>query len=76
VRLGVANLPEGVNWTQIVAAALLGGIGFTVSLFISGLAFVQADLLNFAKLGVLMGSAVAGVLGAVFLKLSTRQNRV
>ena len=75
VRLGIASLPEGVNWTQIVAVALLGGIGFTVSLFISGLAFTQADLLNFAKLGVLMGSAVAGVLGAVFLKLSTGRNR-
>jgi NhaA family Na+:H+ antiporter len=75
VRLGIASLPEGVNWTQIVAVALLGGIGFTVSLFISGLAFAQADLLNFAKLGVLMGSAVAGVLGAVFLKLSTGRNR-
>jgi NhaA family Na+:H+ antiporter len=75
VRLGVASLPEGVNWIQIASVALLGGIGFTVSLFISGLSFVQADLLNFAKLGVLMGSAVAGVLGAVFLKLSMGRNK-
>ena len=67
VRVGLARLPAGVGWADIVAGAAVGGIGFTVSLFITDLAFVEPGLTADAKLGVMFGSAVAGALGAVLL---------
>ena len=65
VKLGWAPLPEGCNWKQIASVALLGGIGFTVSLFIANLSFDTGDpilspLLDNAKLGILVGSLLAG----------------
>jgi NhaA family Na+:H+ antiporter len=63
VRLGFAGLPAGVSWRQLHGAAWLAGIGFTMSLFVSGLAFAAEELLTAAKLGVLAGSIVAGVVG-------------
>jgi NhaA family Na+:H+ antiporter len=67
VRLGLADLPQEVHWPHILGAGMLGGIGFTMSLFISGLAFVSPDLLNFSKLGILAGSILSIVAGSVFL---------
>lgn len=67
VRLGWAELPVSVRWSHILGAGMLGGIGFTMSLFISGLAFTDAALLNYSKLGILSGSILAIVAGAVFL---------
>jgi NhaA family Na+:H+ antiporter len=67
VRLGLAELPESVRWSHILGAGMLGGIGFTMSLFISGLAFTDAALLNYSKLGILSGSIFAIVAGALFL---------
>lgn len=67
VRLGFAALPYGVTWSQFYGVALLGGIGFTMSLFITNLAFT-GDLLNTeAKMGILLGSAIAGVFGYLIL---------
>ena len=67
VRLGFAALPYGVTWSQFYGVALLGGIGFTMSLFITNLAFT-GDLLNTeAKMGILVGSAIAGVMGYLVL---------
>ena len=67
VRLGLAELPSGVTWSQFYGVAILGGIGFTMSLFIANLAFTS-DLLNTeAKMGILLGSAIAGILGYVVL---------
>ena len=67
-------MPEGANWLQLYAVAVLCGIGFTMSLFIGTLAFehVGADRLQAVKLGVVIGSLICAVLGAVLLKLSTR----
>jgi Na+:H+ antiporter, NhaA family len=67
VRLRIADLPGGVRWQQIHGAAWLGGIGFTMSLFIAGLAFGSGPLLANAKLGILMGSATAGLIGYTLL---------
>jgi Na+:H+ antiporter, NhaA family len=67
VRSGVASMPEGVRWSHIIGASMLGGIGFTMSLFIAGLSFVTPDLLNVSKLGVLSGSILSGVAGLSFL---------
>ncbi len=70
VRVGFAQLPEGARFAQVLGIALLGGIGFTVSLFIAQLAFEDApQTLTMAKLGVLVGSALAAVLGTGLLRL-------
>ncbi|HSN97698.1 MAG TPA: Na+/H+ antiporter NhaA [Candidatus Nanopelagicales bacterium] len=68
VRLGWAALPRGVTWPQVHGVAWLGGIGFTMSLFVAGLAFAGApDLLTASKLGILAGSLVAGAVGGFLL---------
>lgn len=70
VRSRVTALPQGMNWQNVAGVSLLGGIGFTVSLFIANLSFGETDevLLNQAKLGVLVGTVLAGVLGYVVLR--------
>jgi Na+:H+ antiporter, NhaA family len=68
VRAGIAALPAGVTWRALAGAGVLGGIGFTMALFIAGLAFPDSSLLDAAKLGVLTASAIAGVVGWVLLR--------
>jgi NhaA family Na+:H+ antiporter len=69
VRAGIAALPSGINWRTLIGAAVLGGIGFTMSLFIAGLAFGGSpELLTSAKLGTLAASVVAGVVGWLVLR--------
>jgi NhaA family Na+:H+ antiporter len=67
VRLRLARLPQDVGWQHIVGMAALAGIGFTVSIFVTGLAYDDAALQEEAKLGVLVASAVAATVGAVLL---------
>ena len=67
VRLGVASLPERVSWRHIHGAGWLAGIGFTMSLFIADLAFTGDGRLTAAKLGILIASVCAGVIGSVVL---------
>jgi Na+:H+ antiporter, NhaA family len=67
VRLRVAELPAGVRWSHIHGAGWLGGIGFTMALFIAGLAFGGGPLLANAKLGILMASTTAGLVGYTLL---------
>jgi NhaA family Na+:H+ antiporter len=69
VRLGMGRLPNGATWRHIVGVGLLGGIGFTVSLLITGLAFEDPALVDEAKLGVLFASVVSGVAGFAYLRL-------
>ncbi len=71
VKLGFASLPRGVTWPMLLAAAVLGGIGFTMSLFIAGLAF-PPELQEAGKTGIIAGSALAAVVGAGLLKWSLR----
>jgi NhaA family Na+:H+ antiporter len=66
-RLGFAEIPSGVSWSQLTGVAALGGIGFTVSLFIAELAFGGTDLLDQAKVGVLAASVVAAAMGWLLL---------
>lgn len=68
VRSGAADLPGGVSWRHLHGAAWLGGIGFTMSLFIAGLAFSDAATLDTAKLGILGASVCAGLVGFAILK--------
>ena len=72
VKLRLAPMPDHSNWKMIGAVSMLGGIGFTVSLFIANLSFgdggpAELALLNDAKLGIVAGSLIAGLLGYVLL---------
>ncbi|ROR26626.1 sodium or potassium/proton antiporter (NhaA family) [Vibrio crassostreae] len=72
VKTGVAKLPEGVNFMNIFAVSVLCGIGFTMSIFISSLAFgpTNAGFDTLARLGILMGSTTAAILGYFLLSIS------
>ena len=72
IRLGAAEMPLGVTWGQIYGAAILAGIGFTMSLFVTDLAFPNRALIGSAKLGILAASALAGVAGFLILRLALR----
>lgn len=72
VKLGLARLPAGVGWMHVTAVGAVAGIGFTVSLFIADLAFPGTASLEAAKVGILVGSVLAGALGAALLKLASR----
>jgi NhaA family Na+:H+ antiporter len=69
VRLGLSQLPAGTTWRQVVGTALLGGIGFTVSLFITALAFDDGSLVQEAKAGIFAASVLAGTAGFIALRL-------
>jgi NhaA family Na+:H+ antiporter len=68
IRGGLATMPEGVSWRQLGAVGMLAGIGFTMSLFIAGLAFPRGPLLMAAKEGILIASTVAGLTGWLLLR--------
>ena len=68
VRLGIGRLPSGVTWSQVLGVGMLGGIGFTVAIFVSGIAFDDPALVDQAKLGVFGASLLAGVAGYLFLR--------
>lgn len=73
VRLGLGRLPAGVAWRQVMGAAWLAGIGFTMSLFIAQLAFAQPEQVEAAKLGILLASCVAAALGIGWLWTAARR---
>jgi NhaA family Na+:H+ antiporter len=74
LRLGVATLPADMRRTQVWGVAAVGGIGFTVSLFIAQLAFADPATVELAKVGIFAGSIASGILGALLL-VATRDRR-
>lgn len=66
VKSGVSPLPEGINWRGVLLVGVLAGIGFTMAIFVGGLAFSDAALLSAAKLGILAASATAAIVGLVY----------
>jgi len=76
VKLDLADLPAEASWGQMTGTALLCGIGFTMSLFIGLLAFEDPAIQDRVKIGILMGSAAAGLLGAAFLATFGRRARL
>ena len=68
VRFGLGRLPRNTTWRQIFGLAALAGIGFTVSLFVTGLAFDDPGLTDLAKIGIFAGSGAAGVIGYLLLR--------
>ena len=77
VLLGVAKLPSGVRWPQVIGVALVCGIGFTMSLFLASLAFEQGAeaYLGLDRLGILVDSLLSGTAGYAVLALSSRRTR-
>ena len=71
VRLGLAKLPEGASWPQLVGVAALCGVGFTMSLFIGSLAFEGPEYFTPLRLGVIVGSTLSGVTGYLFLRFAS-----
>jgi NhaA family Na+:H+ antiporter len=70
VAIGICRLPLGLNWKHIFGAGLLGGIGFTMSIFITNLAFTgDASTINTSKMAILLASLTAGIVGFIWLKL-------
>ena len=72
VKSGIAKLPDGISWKSLLGYACLAGIGFTMSLFIAMLAFGEGRPVNSAKLGILAGSLLAGIVAAIILKTTAR----
>ncbi len=74
IQFKLASLPQGVRWGHIFGVGIIAGVGFTVSLFISGLSFTDDALVSQSKMGILIGSLIAGVLGCLTL-LSMRKHQ-
>jgi NhaA family Na+:H+ antiporter len=72
VKLKWADLPSGMTWGRLYGLAWLAGIGFTMSLFIAGLAFVNSEFLSSAKTGILIASLISGIAGAVILSRNNK----
>jgi NhaA family Na+:H+ antiporter len=73
VKSGIAKLPDDVSWASLLGYACLAGIGFTMSLFIAMLAFDGVAPVGAAKIGILAGSLLAGVVATVILKTIGRR---
>ena len=76
VKTGMGSLPEGVKWTQVIGLGVLGGIGFTMSIFIAMLSYKTPELQTNAKFVVLITSVLAGAIGYMILKvIYNRENK-
>ena len=69
VRLGIGELPSSIKWRHVLGTGFLAGIGFTVAIFISGIAFDDPALVDQAKVGIFGASIIAGITGYLFLRL-------
>ncbi|MGN6211210.1 Na+/H+ antiporter NhaA [Parafilimonas sp.] len=76
VKAGLCQLPSQVSWTNIIGAGVLAGIGFTMSIFITMLAFNDAAIVNSAKIAILIGSVIAGITGLLWLRLSLKKQNI
>ena len=75
IKSNLAILPENVTMKQLAGVSILGGLGFTMSLFINSLAFEDPVLINSAKMGILIGSLTAGLIGYLLIKLSLKSRK-
>jgi len=72
IKLKISELPEKVNFKQLVGVSFLGGLGFTMSLFINNLAYTDPVLVDSAKMGILIGSLIAGTLGYITIRMTVK----
>ncbi len=70
LKLKLTKLPKDINWNQLIAVGFLGGIGFTMSIFITLLAFEDKQIINNSKLMILIASLISGTIGYIWLKIS------
>ena len=75
VKVGFAKLPKNMDWVQVGAVGIMGGLGFTMSILISGLAFTSPADVMAAKCAILLGSVSSALIGIAFVMLSTRRRR-
>ena len=75
VKSGLAVMPEGAKWRLLLAVACLGGIGFTMSLFVDALAYTEPDLVDRGKIAILMGSMAAAVLGCLLILVFSKKRK-
>lgn len=75
VKTKIASLPEFVTWRHMLGASVLGGVGFTMAIFVANLAYADALLITEAKLSILVASTVAGVIGFVLLLLQAKADQ-
>ena len=73
VKTKLAEMPEGAGWRMLFAVACLGGIGFTMSIFVDTLAFADAEIVSRGKIAILMGSFASAVLGTVLIFLFSKK---
>ena len=73
VKCGLAEKPAGASWMLLLAVACLGGIGFTMSIFVDTLAFTDAELIDRGKIAILMGSTAAALLGSALILLFSKR---
>lgn len=73
VKVRAASLPAGVTWGHMLGAAILGGVGFTMAIFVANLAYADPSHVATAKLGILLASLVAGVVGFLFLLVQAKR---
>jgi NhaA family Na+:H+ antiporter len=67
VKTGIASLPQEVRWSHIFGGAMLGGIGFTMSLFLADLSFSDPQILNYSRIAILVGSVLSALVGMSYL---------
>jgi NhaA family Na+:H+ antiporter len=75
VKIGWCQLPNDMNWKSVLGVGFLGGIGFTMSIFITLLAFDDVDIINNTKLIIVFSSLFAGIVGFLFLKVTLKQQQ-
>ncbi|MFV0593285.1 MAG: Na+/H+ antiporter NhaA [Draconibacterium sp.] len=74
IKMNIAELPQNVGFKQLAGVSFLGGLGFTMSLFINSLAYSDPILIDSAKMGILIGSTIAGTLGYITIRFTTKNN--
>ena len=75
VRLKICSLPSDLNWKLIIATGFLGGIGFTMSIFIALLAFDDYEVINKSKLTILISSLIASIVGFILLSIFLKKQK-
>ena len=77
VSLGICTLPKDLKWKNILGAGMLGGIGFTMSIFITLLAFKNdgEEVITYSKIAILIASFISGTLGFLWLKLTFKTSK-
>lgn len=74
VSLGICNLPKDLKWKTLLGAGMLGGIGFTMSIFITLLAFSDSEIITNSKIAILIASFISGIIGFVWLKFDLKKD--